>query len=164
MSSRTRWNFLLGAAALGGLALNVSSVAAQSVQTQKLRVEASVGDVCSVTAASLDFGSEYDASAVVNATGSIEINCLVPTTLDVALDGGQQGNGGGQRTMSNGSATLAYILFTNAPSGDAWETDEAVEATITGTQSVPVYGSVPASQSITADGLYSDEVTITLIF
>lgn len=160
---RTHSNGLLAAAALAGLALSSNPALAQS-QTEQLHVQATIGDVCTVTAASLDFGTGYDPNTSVNATGNIDISCIATTSLNVALDGGHAGNGGGQRTMSNGEDTLMYILYRVAPQTDPWLTGASVPATITGSGSVTVYGTIPTQGDGHSPGLYSDEVTITLIF
>jgi spore coat protein U-like protein len=167
MLSRIRSNLLLGAAALGGLALSINSAAAQGVpQAEQLRVEAVVGEVCTVTSALLSFGTEYNGTATVQGSGGIEISCVTSTDLGVALGAGQAGNGAGLRTMRNGSNDLLYTLYTNSPGGDPWETGEIVQTNITGTDTVEVHGVIsPIGQpDPLINGEYSDEVTITLTF
>lgn len=164
---RMRSNALLGSAALAALLLNFGTAEAQGVpQAEQLRVEAVVGEVCRVTSALLSFGAEYNGTALVPSSGGIEIDCVTTTSLGVALGAGQAGNGGGLRTMRNGANDLLYTLYTDAPGGDPWETGEVVQATITGTDTVPVHGTInPLGQpDPLVNGEYSDQVIITLFF
>jgi spore coat protein U-like protein len=164
MSSRTMSNVPIGLAAIAGLLLSTSPAGAvDKVQGQKLLVRAQVGDACTVTSASLDF-PPYD-GATVAATGGIVIDCVTQTTLGIKLNGGAHAhNGEGQRTMhhSGTGSPLSYRIRKTL-GGNAWETDETVTKTITDA-TIPVFGEIPGGQSPAASGLYSDEVTITLVF
>ena len=163
MSSRA-WSIVpIGIAVVTGLLLTAGPSAAQ-VQDQKLLVQAQVGEVCTVTAASLDFGTY--AFTNINQSGSIIIECLTPTALNVALDGGQAGNGNGIRTMTNGSSQLLYQLFKQL-GGEAWLTGGSVSSPAATSHTVPVHGSITTALNPGgdfADGSYTDEVTITLVF
>jgi spore coat protein U-like protein len=162
MSSRFSSNVPIGLAAIAGLLLATGPAGAQ-VQDQKLMVQARIGDLCTVNAASLDFGTY--AMEQLNKSGSININCITPTAVNVALDGGHAGNGGGLRTMSNGGSNLIYGLF-KQPGGAAWETDQSVLSPSSANHSVPVHGQILPTHNPGpfTDGLYTDEVTITLTF
>ena len=165
MSSRAWSNVPIGVAAIAGVLLATGPAAAQSVQTQKLQVAATIGDACTVTSASLDFGSEYDGSVPVTASGTIAISCITETQLGVELDGGVNGGGGnGIRFMAGSGNPLQYALYSDAPGSDPWEAGEVVPATITGNGSVPVHGLIPQQSNGHAPGLHTDEVTITLNF
>ena len=59
MSSRAWSNVPIGLIAGAGLLLAAGPVAAQ-VQSETLTVQARIGDVCTVTSASLDFGAAID--------------------------------------------------------------------------------------------------------
>jgi spore coat protein U-like protein len=111
----------------------------------------------------LDFGTY--AMATINKPGSINITCVTPTAVNVALGGGQAGNGNGLRTMRNGTTNMIYGLFKQA-GGAAWLTDEAVLSPSSANHSVPVHGQILLSQNPGpfTNGLYTDEVTITLTF
>lgn len=165
MTSRAMSNVPIGLAAIAGLLLVAEPAAAQSVQDQKLQVTATIGDACTVTSASLDFGSGYDGSAPVIASGTIAISCVTQTQLGVALDGGLNGSGGaGIRFMAGTGNPLQYALYTDAPGSDPWEVGEVVQKTITGNGSVPVHGVIPQQTNGHGPGLHTDEVTITLNF
>lgn len=161
MSSRAWSNVPIGIAAIAGLLLAAGPAAAQ-VQDQKLLVQATVGEVCTVTAASLDFGTY--AFSDINQSGSITIECLTPTALSVALDGGQAGNGNGLRTMTNGSSQIIYGLYKQP--GETWNDGDSVPSPTATEHTVTVHGQIPSSLNggALADGSYTDEVTITLVF
>jgi len=163
MSSRAWSNVPIGLIAGAGLLLAAGPVAAQA-QSETLTVQARIGDLCTVTAAALDFGPGIDIDTNNDAQGSIEIDCIADTTLDVELDGGQRPDFGGGRAMANGESTLTYLLFKDSARTQLWATGERVEATISSTGSVPVYGRVPVQSNGHIPGLYTDEVTITLVF
>jgi spore coat protein U-like protein len=163
MSSRAWSNVPIGIAAVAGSLMTAEPAAAQ-VQTPKLQVRATVGQVCTVSAASLDFGTY--ASAQLNKNGSIAIQCLSPMAVNVALDGGQAGNGNGIRTMKNGSSSLIYQLFKDPGFSQSWQTGNTVASPSNANHTVTVYGQIsPSLNSGTlANGIYTDEVTITLSF
>jgi spore coat protein U-like protein len=165
MTSRARSNVPIGLAAITGLLLAVGPGAAQSIQDQKLRVTAIIGDACSVTSASLDFGSGFNGSTPLTASGTIQINCVTETQVGVKLDGGLNGSGGaGIRFMAGAGNPLQYALYSDAPGSDPWEVNEEVQATIQGNGSVPVHGVIPQQSNGHLPGLHTDEVTITLNF
>jgi spore coat protein U-like protein len=145
-----------------GLLLSAGPVAADTSEGT-LEVRAVVGDQCTVTSASLDFGSGYDGS-IVNATGSIDINCVTETELTVELDGGLHATTGGTRAMVNGESQLFYNLYSDSSRSNPWDSGITVGATISGSGSVPVYGSIPAQGNGHTAGVHTDSVTITLAF
>jgi spore coat protein U-like protein len=163
MSSRAWSNVPVGIAAVAGLLLTAGPAAAQ-VQTQKLMVRATVGEVCTVTAASLEFGTY--AFTQINKSGNISITCLTPTAVNVALGAGQAGNGNGLRTMKNGSSSIIYQLFKDAGFSVPWETGSTVSSPSSANHTVPVRGAINPSSNPgpLANGAYTDEVTITLSF
>jgi spore coat protein U-like protein len=163
MSSRAWSNVPIGIAAVSGLLLTAGPAAAQ-VQTPKLTVRATVGEVCTVSAASLDFGTY--AFAQLNKSGTISITCLTPTAVNVALGAGQAGNGNGLRTMKNGSSSIIYQLFKDSGFSTAWLTGATVLSPSNANHTVPVYGQIRTTDNPgpLANGAYTDEVTITLSF
>jgi spore coat protein U-like protein len=66
--------------------------------------------------------------------------------------------------MSDGASQLKYFLFKDSARSQFWATGDQVSTTVTGTGSVPVYGRVPIQTNGHAPGVYTDEVTITLVF
>jgi spore coat protein U-like protein len=163
MTSRAYSDVPIGLAALAGLFLAAAPAAAQ-VQSEPLRVEATVAGSCNVTSASLIFGA-IDLGADNDADGSIDISCTTNTPFSIELDAGINDGSGNLRWLSNGVSTIEYNLYQDSNRALAWPAGTPVSAPIAGTGSVPVYGTIP--QNGTAEhgpGLYTDEVTITLSF
>lgn len=162
MTSRAWSNVPIGLVVSAGVFLAGGPAAAQ-VQGQTLQVQARIGDVCTVTSASLDFGASINLESNTDASGSIEIDCIAETILNVQLDGGIHGLFG-SRAMSDGESMLTYFLYKDAARSQAWDAGDQLAATINSTGSVPVFGRVPDQVNGHAAGLYTDEVTITLVF
>jgi len=164
MTSRAWSNVPIGLIAGAGLLLAPGPVAAQA-QGETLTVQARIGELCTVTSASLDFGDAIDTEVNNDATGTIEIDCLAETTLAVELDAGMNEQFG-NRTMSDGAGSppLVYTLYKDAARQQLWLAGDSVSATIASGGSVPVHGRVGIQGNGHAPGLYTDEVTITLSF
>jgi spore coat protein U-like protein len=165
--SRSKSNLPIGLTAITGLLLaaGAAEAATSTPQTQKLKVSAVIGDMCTVTTAALNFGAGYNGTAAVQATGAIDISCVATTSLGIALNGGQGPSGAdGSRTMKNGTSSLLYLLYSDGPQTNTWLANEVVTKTITGAGSVPVWGTIPLQGNGHTAGLHTDEVTITLNF
>ena len=164
MTSRAWSNVPIGLAAFAVLV--AAGPAGAQVQNETLRVQARIGEACTVTNATLDFGQSLDLDANTDANGSIEIDCQSETPLGVELDGGLTPSGTSNRNMLQGGAgaPILYTLFRDSQRSVVWGAGDQVAATINGSGSVPVYGRVPSQGNGHAAGLYSDEVTITLTF
>ena len=163
MSSRIRSDVPIGLAVVAGLLLSAGSVAAQA-QSEKLQVQARIGELCTVSSASLDFGPGIDIGVVNDAEGLIAIDCAAETAFNVQLDGGLAPGFSGDRNMSDGTSILQYLLFKDAARSQVWAAGDQVPGPASGTGTVPVYGRVPIQSDGHAPGLYTDEVTITLVF
>jgi spore coat protein U-like protein len=164
MSSRAWSNVPIGIAMVGGLLLAAGPAGAQS-PNETLTVQARIGELCTVASALLDFGQSIDLDENTDAIGTIEINCASQTALHVQLDGGLNGGFGGARSMKNGGQhTITYGLYKNAGRTVAWNPGEQVPATINSSGSVSVFGRVPIQPNGHPSGLYTDAVTITLVF
>ena len=55
---------------------------AAQAQSEKLQVQARIGELCTVTSASLDFGPGIDIEEETDAEGSIEIDCATETVVE----------------------------------------------------------------------------------
>ncbi|MEM7024357.1 MAG: spore coat U domain-containing protein [Pseudomonadota bacterium] len=162
MSWRTNSRVSIGVAAAAVMA--VGSAHAQSVQDQKLLVQAFIGEVCIVTSAALDFGTGVNTLVNNDADGTIDIECAVDTDVDIELDGGLK-PAGNARSMTGAANDLLYLLYKDPGRSDAWAPNGVLSTTINAPgASVPVYGRVPAQPNGHAPGLHTDEVTITLLF
>lgn len=120
---------------------------------------------CTVTPQSVPFGS-YDtlAPGPVDGVGTIRIACDADTSFTVAL-----GPGAGThdaRQMQNGTDTLGYNLYTDAPRLVVWGDGVAGGSTVSASGTsvdLPVYGRIPARQNARA-GSYSDMIVVTVSF
>jgi spore coat protein U-like protein len=167
MSSRFSSNVPIGLAAIAGLLLAAGPAEAQSQspQDEKLLVQARIGELCTVTSASLDFGRDVHLEVNTDASGTIAIACAANTSFDVQLDGGLTPGFGGARALKNGTSSMTYGIFKDAGRTQSWDAGGTVPVTVTGgTGSVPLFGRIPIQGNGHAAGLYTDEVTITLIF
>jgi spore coat protein U-like protein len=162
MSSRAWSNVPIGIAVVTGLLLAAGPAGAQ-VQSQKLTVQARLGELCTVTSASLDFGQALNLAVNTDAAGTIAITCASQTALNVRLDGGLNSSFNG-RAMKNGSSFILYSLYRDSARAQLWDIGQQIPATINGSGTVPVYGRVPSQTNGHASGVYMDEVTITLVF
>lgn len=123
---------------------------------------------CSVSAATLSFGSTGVLSAILDGTTSLTTTCSATTPYTIGLDGGNAGaSDPAQRKMSNGGAQITYGLYQNAPRSQPWGNNtgtNTVAGTGTGSgQALTVYGRVPA-QTTPAPGTYSDSIIATLTY
>ena len=123
---------------------------------------------CSVSAATLNFGSTGVLAAALDGTTSLTPTCSASTPYTIGLDGGSAGaSDPAQRKMSNGGAQITYGLYQNAGRSQAWGNSTGIN-TVAGTgtgsgQILTVYGRVPA-QTTPAPGTYSDSIIATLTY
>jgi spore coat protein U-like protein len=123
---------------------------------------------CSVSAATLSFGSTGVLSATLDGATSLTTTCSATTPYTIGLDGGNAGaSDPAQRKMSNGGAQITYGLYQNAARSQPWGNNTGTN-TIAGTgtgsgQALTVYGRVPA-QTTPAPGTYSDSIIATLTY
>ena len=166
---------LLRSAILGlaGAALMIcaSVASAQSPATATFQVQASVNANCLVSASNLAFGA-YDPSSAtdLDVNTTVSVRCTKDTPFTVALNAGvTSGATLAQRRMTNGTDFMNYNLYTNGARttvfGDATGGTATVGGTGAGlgvaqTQSVDVFGRIPAGQSTLSIGTYT-EATIT---
>ena len=123
---------------------------------------------CSVSAATLSFGSTGVLSATLDGTTSLTTTCSATTPYTIGLDGGNAGaSDPAQRKMSNGGAQITYGLYQNVARSQPWGNNtgtNTVAGTGTGSgQALTVYGRVPA-QTTPAPGTYSDSIIATLTY
>jgi spore coat protein U-like protein len=123
---------------------------------------------CSVSAATLNFGSTGVLAAALDGTTSLTPTCSATTPYTIGLDGGSAGaSDPAQRKMSNGGAQITYGLYQNAARSQSWGNStgtNTVAGTGTGSgQTLTVYGRVPA-QTTPPPGTYSDSIIATLTY
>lgn len=164
----TRFMTACGVAALLGAGLaNNTAVAATANST--FQVTADVLAVCSISANDLTFGN-YDpfAAGDLDVNGSVDVTCTDQAPWEIQLDGGGTGNVNARQMSDGGTGTLNYELFTTAGRTSNWGETLTVD-TVTGagtgsSDSVTVFGRVPAGQTGAPVGSYTDTVTATINF
>ena len=139
--------------------------------TGSLTVNANVNSSCIVSSGTLSFGA-YDpivgnASAPLQQSGTFQIQCTNGLTATILLGQGLNPGSGSTdsapiRNMTNGTSQLNYQLYTTSARSTVWDNATGVSQLTTGqTQTLTVYGTIPAGQNVTA-GSYSDTVVITV--
>lgn len=153
------------------LAILLAGAAQAATTGGNLNIQATVVDTCSVTDASLDFGTvDPAAGTTVPATTTIDVTCNLGTGYSVGLNDGANASSGARR-LKRGSATeyLGYELYQDPTAttrfGDAVEAERVTELTGLGIlpNVIPVYGQIAAGQAASA-GVYSDVVQITVYY
>jgi spore coat protein U-like protein len=135
--------------------------------TSQSTISANVAKACSISANPLAFG--VYAGSRVTSTTTLTVTCTNTTTYNVGLDAGQSsGATVTNRSMTGpSSALLNYALFSNAGLSINWGntvgTDTVAGTGSGATQSLTVYGQIPAGQYV-AQGSYADTITVTITY
>src|SRR5580765_7080268 len=163
MKSRS-W-FKLGAACLTIL---LAPSAPAATATGSLTVSATVVSACSVSAATLNFGSSIDltsAALPLDASSTMTVLCTSTTPYSIALDAGANAGGAtnfGARAIKNGSHTLGYQLYLDAPRTMIWGNGTGSSTSpgvgIGSNQTLTIYGRLPGLTGA-VPGTYTDTVT-----
>jgi len=125
--------------------------------------------LCTVESSGLEFGV-YDPldPSPLDATGGIAYTCSTQVVVAIAIT---TGNGGSfERSMGSGTDTLSYNLYLDSARTKVWgdgalgtgthvDLDPPKNAEV----DVPVYGRIPARQSV-ADGRYTDNLMVAMVF
>lgn len=156
----------------GSLLVTSGAVVAATV-TDTFDVKLKINKNCTVNAISdLLFTDQTFLSSAVTATSSVTVNCTKGTSAAVTLSGT-----GGSRTLSNGTDTITYDLYSDSTHSTYWDSATAVTITGAGVNSSgatldastatgttrTIYGRVPAQDTETT-GDYADTVTATVTF
>lgn len=148
------------------MALAVNATAA--TVTDNLAVSATVIANCSIDATTvpLAFGN-YDAIVAnsispKDAPASVDVTCTNGAVGVVLEAGNGTSYSGGTRHMTKGADELAYELYSDFAGGTAFAA-EPVTADGT-TQTIDIFGRVPAAQTSAAAGAYTDTIVMTATF
>ena len=122
---------------------------------------------CTISVIGVNFGS-YDVfnNAPLISTGNVNVNCDSGIEYSITLSAG---NGTyTRRTMSNGTKTLKYNLYTATNRAIVWGDGTSHTANVNGTGSDAVishgvYGNIPALQNVYS-GSYNDTIIVVLTF
>ena len=142
------------------------SGASFTTRTTTFAVTATVLKDCGVSATNMTFGNYT--GAVNNVTSTVTVTCTSTTTYTVGLSTGlATGATVTTRKMQNGTALLAYALYSNSTHTTNWGNTAAtnwVAGTGTGiAQPLTVYGQAAAGQYVTP-GTYTDTITATVTY
>jgi len=162
-----RLNALLAATAFCGLA----TPAVAGSTSGSLSATATINANCTVSTSPVAFGTVDPLSGSnVDNSGAVTVTCTNGTAWTAA---GGVGSGTGAtfatRVMTSGSNTLNYSLYTNSGRSTVWGDGTASTATVGATgngtsQTITIYGRVPAGQGSAAPGSYSDPVAVTVTY
>ncbi len=161
MTQATKLRWFLGSASLLGLAATSLPGMAQS-STDSLTVLANVGGECTVTGATLDFGSYSGTRKDVDVP--ISFSCNAPSNIAISMDGGTTGDPNGRQMFNEGNTSqILYQLFRDSARTQLWGVFPENSADFVNAQNdtPTVFGRIEAGQS-PLPGNYTDTVLITL--
>ena len=152
--------------------LAVAGSAAAATKTDTMQVSATVAKNCIINAPDLNLGT-FEGDNNLTASSTISVRCTSGTTffVDLSTGAGTYAN----RTMSNGTDTLSYNLYTNntytTVFGDGTGSTGRGSGTGAGmaignAQSLIVYGRLLASANTgpVGAGTYTDTITATITY
>jgi len=160
MAEAREMRILLGTVSLVGLTALAGPAFAQSSDT--LTVLANVGGECTVSGATLDFGSYSGDTLDVDVPISFE--CNSPTNVAISMSGGTTGNPNGREMFNEGfTSSILYELHRNSGRSQIWGVfpEDSLDFTNATTDTPTVFGRIPGGQN-PLPGSYSDTVQITL--
>ena len=126
---------------------------------------------CALSASDLEFGAyRPDSPAPARGQTVIQLLCAAGITAELLLDAGTGAVGNTRRrqmTQDSGTDRMDYDLYQDAGRTMHWgdrSGRDTLEVVTTGaTQTVTVYGEIPAKQRV-RQGTYSDVITVQLLF
>jgi len=173
------WTPLRFLAACALVAVMAPVAASAGTSTGTLSVSANITQNCTVSAASVGFGS-YDpivanSTTALNATGSLAFTCTkgassVYVTANTGSNTATCTAGTTTRAMVTGTTCLYYELYTDTNRTVVWNTTNSGGHTFAPTfasstsASATVYAQIPAGQTSAIPGSYTDSVTMTINF
>jgi spore coat protein U-like protein len=156
-------------AMLGFVAVAALAGAQDQAAAATLEVTATVPNACAVESGSLDFGT-YQAgpqAPSVRGSGGFNVQCTLPASVEIKLDGGlNDGAGGNSRAMKGpgNNNYLNYSLFEGSRFSMPWDPGVGMLYTVdSGANEIVVNGVVDGGQTVQG-GDYSDTVQIIMTF
>ena len=168
----------IGASGIVVLLLLCAMAAARAATaTGSLTVQITVTASCTISAATLNFGTLGGTAVIAsatNASANVSVTCTSGSPYSIGMDNGANASGS-QRRMKSGTNFLNYNLYVDSGLTNAWTTASSSTTCSTAnscylgtgsgsTQTVPVYGRMPAVGSAPPPGTYSDTVTMTITY
>lgn len=147
--------------------ITATLVVSGNTTTTMFPVTADIQSLCSISASDLLFGS-YTGTQLDNQS-QISVTCASGVSWNIGLNAGTfAGATVATRKMTGpGGTSMNYSLFRNSSRTLNWGNTigtDTLSGTGTGTvQALPVYGRVPASQTLPTGG-YQDTIVATLTF
>jgi spore coat protein U-like protein len=137
-----------------------------------LSVSAAVANNCTISTSALAFGA-YDpvvanASANLDATGTVTVACTKGATATIGLGLGSNASGNTRRMTDGSSNFLTYEVYQDSSRSAVWGNSGAELLTPSAapsksTRDFTVYGRIPSNQDVPA-GSYADTVMATVNF
>ena len=136
-----------------------AGAAQAATATDNMAVQMTIAASCTVSAATLDFGTQtlIDITANIDATADLTVTCTNDTQYSVALDAGLNDGGGGNYQLYRDSGHTQVWGFTTAGTPDVVSDTGDGQA-----QTITVYGRVPSGQANPKIGTYHDTITVTV--
>ena len=161
---------IMSAMALGSTALSVYTYAGTATST--MNVSVSVAHSCSIDSNPMAFGT-YDgnASTALEAKATLVSTCTSGAAALITMSAGASARSGSAeapvRRMTAGAGKyLVYQVYSDVARGTVWGNTAPTGVALTGTgvsQTLTAYGSVPSAQ-LAAQGVYSDQIGVTITF
>jgi spore coat protein U-like protein len=155
-----------------------SMVAARNAEaataTTNMTVQMTIAASCTVSATTLDFGTQtlIDINSNIDASSTLTVTCTNDAPYNVALSPGANAGGSGvsARKMKIGATSdmVNYQLYSDSGHTTVWgETTSGSPDVVTGTgsgdaQNITVYGRVPSGQTNPKIGAYTDTILVTV--
>ncbi|MEB4674057.1 spore coat U domain-containing protein [Enterobacteriaceae bacterium G50] len=171
MTMRIFWNSEISTDALA----SCQSGQAQNSVTNggNMQSSASVSDSCAIqSVTNLDFGL-LEASILrqqtTRASAQIQARCPLGTAFSLGIDNGSHANGDSRQLCNGDNRCLTYTLWQDSNASTPWGNTANVDrmdvSSASGAaQLFSVYGEIPSGQSVNGDGIFSDDVVITLTY
>ncbi|MDK9697151.1 MAG: spore coat U domain-containing protein [Siculibacillus sp.] len=149
------------------IVMNGKAIAATATGT--LGVTLTIAATCTVTGGTMAFGTQGVLTSAINQTATISVVCTNSTNYTVGLDQGTFGSSVTARKMHSTTtgADVDYSLYSDGGRTTNWGNTSGswVSGTGTGTsQSLTIYGQIPAQTTPAPAADYTDSVTITVTY
>jgi spore coat protein U-like protein len=140
-----------------------------------MNVSVSVGHSCTMDSNPMAFGAYNgvvaNASAALEATATVVSTCTSGAAALITMNAGASAGSGSAaapvRRMTAGAGKyLVYQVYSDDARGTVWGNTASTGVALTGTgvsQILTAYGSVPSAQPA-AQGVYSDQITVTVTY
>ncbi len=147
---------------------NCAAIGATNATAAPFTVTATYPAICSVSAATLNFGATGVLTTAVNGSSTLTATCSSTTPYNIGLNAGT-GSGAtvAARKMTSGAATVGYSLYTNSARTTIWGNTVGTN-TVSGVgagvaQNYTVFGQVPP-QATPQPATYVDTIITTVTY